>query len=199
MNQSEQESLGSIQTRVSHLEQGLIGISKDMREGFSLITKQIQDQASRFDTERRPQWQAYGLVVTIALAFSGFVWWVNTDRQNAMALQFGKSNDAIATLIAKMDDSKVDVATYNVGAERARETRQNQEKAIDGISAKMVPFEVHKIQWDAQAAANLTLQRQIDELKKGQSDTYSARDVILDLKSRQRELEDMMLRGRATP
>lgn len=199
MNQSEQESLGSIQTRVSHLEQGLVGLSKDVREGFSQIARQsaeqaasfnaqFQSQAARFEQDRRPQWQAYGVMLTGMVILGTLAYWPIREQQTRLE-----------SLIVKMDETKIDATTYAVGAERAKESRQSMEKAVDLINAKMVPFDVHKIQWDAQAAANANLQMQITELKKAQGDTWGARDALMETKSRLRELEDMVLRGRPAP
>ena len=198
MDQDSRQSFDVLDTRLRANERGLTDIQSAMRTGFSDITGQITAQYNKFEQamaaqgsrfeqqvagqnaliekQREPKFQIYAIIIPMVIFAVGFVW----------------------AILQTQITSKLSAETFAIATERAKETRLGQEKAIDRINEKMVPFEVHKIQWDAQAAANLTLQRQIDELKKGQSDTYSARDVILDLKSRQRELEDMMLR-RATP
>lgn len=113
MNSAEQESLGSIQTRVSHLEQGLVSLSKDVREGFALLTKQNQDQAARFDQERKPQWQAYGVMLTGMVILGTLAYWPIREQQGRLE-----------TLIVKMDDQKVGKAEFTIVQERGKESRQ---------------------------------------------------------------------------
>ncbi|MDR6953771.1 hypothetical protein J2X65_003134 [Ancylobacter sp. 3268] len=207
MDQDSRQSFDVLDTRLRTTERGLADVQSTMRDGFAELTRQIGAQYTKFEQamsaqgarfeqqisaqnaliEKRsePKLQIYAIIIPMILGAATFVW----------------------AILQTQISSKLNQETFAIATERARETRATQEKAmevlaarqekdIDAIVAKMVPFEVHKIQWDAQAAQNASLQRQVDELKRSSADTYSARDVILRLESRQRELEDLVLRGR---
>lgn len=168
MNQSEQESLGSIQTRVHHLEQGLTTLSRDVRDGFARITEQFQTQATRFEQERKPQWQAYGVMLSGMVILGTLAYWPIREQQARLE-----------TLIAKVDDGSVRRAEFDLTQDRGRETRTQLAADI--------------------ARTGVELQRQIDDLKKSQSDTYSLRDVVIELKQNQKELLERIYGQRPSP
>lgn len=126
MNQSEREDLGSIQTRVHHLEQGLIGLSKDVREGFSRITEQFQAQASRFEQDRRPQWQAYGVMLTGIVVLGTMAYWPIREQQTRLE-----------ALINKMDEGKVSRAEFALTQERGREYRERSTEDLTRTTADL--------------------------------------------------------------
>lgn len=164
MNHAEQESLGALQTRVSHLEQGLVGLAKDVREGFAQSSKQISDLGSRFEQERRPQWQAYGVMLTAIVVLGTMAYWPIREQQNRLE-----------TLILRMDGEKVDRSEFALAQDRGRENRE-------------------RVNSDLKRSED-ELQRQIDELKKASLDTYSLRDVVVELKQNQKEIQELVLRG----
>lgn len=167
MNNAEQESLGALQTRVHHLEQGLVGLSKDVREGFAQSAKQISELGSRFEQDRRPQWQAYGVMITVVVVLGGLVYWPIRE-------QGGRIEAALVAL----NESKISREEFSITQERGKETRER-------ISADMKRGEDD-------------LQRQIDELKRQAVDTYSLRDVVVELKQNQKEIQELVLRGRSS-
>jgi len=166
MNRPEQESLVALQTRVHHLEQGLVGISKDVREGFAQSAKQISELASRFEQDRRPQWQAYGVMVTVVVVLGGLVYWPIREQSYR-----------IEAAVVKMTDDKIGRAEFAATQEQSKETRAHINSDI--------------------TRADAYLQRQLDELKKQAADTYSMRDVLLELKQNQKELQGVAQRARA--
>jgi len=165
MNQSEQESLGSIQTRVHHLEQGLSTLSKDVRDGFARITEQFQGQAARFEQDRRPQWQAYGVMLSGMVILGTLAYWPIREQQGRLE-----------ALIVKIEERKIDRYEFAIVQDRGKETRE-------------------RLYADIQRGTS-ELQRQIDELKKQSLDTYSLRDVVVELKQNQKEIQELVLRGR---
>lgn len=176
MNQTEEAAFGSLQTRVLHVEQSMATLSRDMRDGFALVGKQITEQSERFSQSQKPQWQAYSVVLTIALAFASFIWWVNTDRQNNLAALSSKADETLAATISKLADDKIGRSEFVLTQDRGKETRER-------INADIL-------------RGDSELQRQIDELKKQAMDTYSLRDVVVELKQNQKEMQEMVLRGR---
>jgi len=168
MNISEQESLGSLQTRVHHLETSLTSLSKDVREGFARITEQFQAQASRFEQDRRPQWQAYGVMLTGIVVLGTMAYWPIREQQTRLE-----------TLILKMDEGKVSREEFVLTQERGKEYRERSGSDLTRVTAEM--------------------QRQLDDLKRAAGETYSLRDVVVELKQNQKEIQDMVLRGRPSP
>jgi len=160
------QDLGSIMTRVHHLERGLASLSQDMRDGFANVTKQIEGS-------RQPPYQLWGIMVTVMIGLASFVWWVVTDRQNTSAEQTANALKHVSELIRDIDQNMVSQKEFTLTTERGREYRVQVAENI--------------------AAMRADLQRQIDEIKKSQGDTYTVRDAIMEIKSRQRELEETIL------
>jgi len=167
MNASEQESIGAIQTRVHHLEQGLAGLSKDVRDGFAQSAKQFADFVARSEQDRRPQWQAYGVMITVIVVLGGLVYWPIREQGSRIEM-------ALVTL----NESKISRDEFAITQDRGKETRER-------ITADMKRGEDD-------------LQRQIDELKRQAVDTYSLRDVVVELKQNQKEIQELVLRGRGS-
>lgn len=207
MDHDSKQSFEVLDTRVRAAEREMHEIRSTMRTGFSELNQVISAQYSKFETlvnqqtsrfetqidnqnsliekQREPKFQIYAVIIPIVLCAAGFVW----------------------AILQSQITGKLNSETYYIAAERAKESRATTDASIAKITDKMVPFDVHRIQWDANAAAlsNLResivvlradMQRQIDEVKRQQGDTYTARDVILRLETRQRELEDIIIRGR---
>lgn len=165
MNQTEEAAFGSLQTRVLHVEQSMATMSKDMREGFALVGKQIADQSERFGQSQRPQWQAYGVMVTVVVVLGGLVYWPIRE-------QGGRIEDALI----KIADDKVGRQEWVITQDRGKETRDRLNSDIN--------------------RGDEDLQRQIDELKRAAGETYSLRDVVVELKQNQKEIQELVLRGR---
>jgi len=163
MNQTEEAAFGSLQTRVLHVEQSMAALSKDMRDGFALVGKQIAEQSDRFGQSQKPQWQAYGVMVTVVVVLGGLIYWPIREQ-----------GDRIETAIIKIADDKVGRAEWLVTQDRGKETR-------DRLNADIL-------------RGDADLQRQLDELKKQAMDTYSLRDVVVELKQNQKEMQEMVLR-----
>lgn len=179
MNQSEEAAFGSLQTRVLHVEQSLAALGKDMREGFaqnarqvadiaSRFQEQVQAQATRFEQERKPQWQAYGVMLTGIVVLGTMAYWPIREQQTRLE-----------ALVIKMDEGKVSREEFALTQERGKEYRERSTSDL-----KQAVIEV---------------QRQIDDLKKQAGETYSLRDVVVELKQNQKEMQEMVLRGRAAP
>lgn len=67
---------------------------------------------------------------------------------------------------------------------RGIEDRSRMEGAIKDIRDGLVPRAEHERVWRNTDQQLAQIQKQIDELKQGQASTYSARDVILDMRER---------------
>jgi hypothetical protein len=72
---------------------------------------------------------------------------------------------------------------------RGAEDRQRMENAIKEVRDAQVPREELSRVWQSDDQQKATLQKQIDELKQAQANTYSARDLLLDMRERQDRLE----------
>ncbi|WP_309567051.1 hypothetical protein [Methylobacillus flagellatus] len=148
-----------------HVEQSMATLSRDMRDGFALVGKQITEQSERFSQSQKPQWQAYGVMVTVVVVLGGLVYWPIREQ-----------GARIETALYQIDKDKLDRTEFVTAQERGKETRER-------INADIL-------------RGDIELQRQIDELKKQAMDTYSLRDVVVELKQNQKEMQEMVLRGR---
>lgn len=155
-----EHDFGAIQTRVRHLETGLDALATQVRTGFDAISQQLQ-------SDRRPQWQAYGVMLTAMVTLAALVWWPISDKQS-------RFEDALKDF----SKSAVSRSEFDLVQERGKEVRAQINTDIKDVEEG--------------------LQRQIDEIRKTAGDTFTVRDALMEMKSRQRELEDMILK-RAGP
>jgi hypothetical protein len=69
------ENFGQLRQQVIGLEQGhadlrrdLQNVAQNMSDGFSAIS-------AKLDNKTTPQWQAYGLIITVLIALGGALYW----------------------------------------------------------------------------------------------------------------------------
>ena len=82
---------------------------------------------------------------------------------------------------------------------RSAEDRQRLEASISSVREAQVPRAELERVWTSEDQRLAQMQKQIDELKQGQSNTYSARDLLLDMRERQDRLERQIYGVARTP
>ena len=72
---------------------------------------------------------------------------------------------------------------------RSAENRQRLEASTSSVREAQAPRAELERVWTSEDQRLAQMQKQIDELKQGQANTYSARDLLLDMRERQDQIE----------
>lgn len=188
-----EQDIGSLATRTAHLERGFTELTTQVREGFASVGKQIE-------ASRTPSYQLYAILVPIILTLCGFVWFVVTDRQNAIALQFAESVKANATVIDKLADRQevfketiVSKSEFAIASERSKEFRDRINEIMRDMNDRYVPRGEWNERTKTMDSALLDHNRRAEELRQDlqslSSSLGSGKDTIEDLRERLKNIE----------
>ena len=165
-NQSEETRLATLTQRVTNIEQSISNLA---------------NQFSNFINKAGEQKPPYGLWLTaIGLLFGLGQYW--------SSLQL----DPIKTSLDRMAESVANTVqkdVYDQNRDRSWNDTNVRFGKLEAQIGAMVPRAEHETHWDSENQRFNDQQRQIDEIKSSQANTYSARDIILDLKENQQRLE----------
>jgi hypothetical protein len=184
--------------RVTNLGRRQSDLESEMRTGF----KQMEAAVGALATEMRssvaalatnmaernkPQWQAIAVALSFCTVVGGLVYWPIQNSQTDMKV-------AMTAIVDKM----VSRQEMDWRQARGQEDRARTDQAVADLRAAQVPRTELERVWHTDDLVNAQLQKQIDELKANQSQTYSARDLLLDMRERQDRLERQLYQ-RASP
>jgi hypothetical protein len=155
--------------RVDNQGRRINDLESKMDRGFTLIGSQITSLADDMRKSGRTEWPVitgFAAVTITILGGLGF-----------LALQPIKDNLAEFKM------------TYAQNRDRGWQDQNVRFGKLENEIGAMVPRAEHETHWDSENQRFNDQQRQIDEIKSSQANTYSARDIILDLKENQQRLE----------
>lgn len=161
----------------TQMEAALSSIANETRSSIAALSQSINER-------NKPQWQALGVALTFCIALGGLAYWpINAAT--------GDLKVAVGAILAKMD-TMVTQKDLEYRQARSVEDRARTDAAVADLREKQVPREEHQTHWASEAQVDAALQKQIDELRANQAQTYSARDIILELQESQKRLEREM-------
>ena len=175
--------------RVTNLGRRQTDLEAEMRAGFkqmesamSAVAAEMRNSVAALSTNiaerNKPQWQAMGVVLTFCAMLGGLAYWpINSATTDLKA--------AVTTISANMVTQK----EMEWRTARGSEDRLRTEAAIADLRESQVPRQEMERVWQSDDQQKAALQKQIDELKQAQANTYSARDLLLDMRERQDRLE----------
>ncbi|KQS86927.1 hypothetical protein [Rhizobium sp. Leaf383] len=170
--------------RVTNLGRRQTDLETEMRSGFKQMESAVSSLAnetrnsiaslsSNIAERNKPQWQAIAVALSFCTIVGGLVYWPIKDDT-------GSVKASILLITERMVTQK----EMEWRTARGVEDRSRIEAAVKDIRDGLVPRAEHERVWQSQDQQMAQIQKQIDELKAGQASTYSARDVILDLRER---------------
>lgn len=202
----ENASQAQLGERVTNLGRRQSDLESEMRSGFKQVESSISSLANEtrnaiasvsasIAERNKPQWQALGVALTFATVLGGLAYMpireATTDLKSSVSTLADR-----ALSVGAFQDFK---ATYENNRIVSRTEYIDKFGAVNisigKINDQLVPRAELERVWVSEDQQRAQMQKQIDELKQGQASTYSARDVILDM----RERLDRMERARLGP
>lgn len=168
------------------------------------LANQIQNLSNKMQEGTRTPW---GILIAAAVFLLGFVAAIGglayspiLSTTSRLESALDKQNDRLTSAIASLAERVVTREELDARTLQIAEDRQRVETWVRALQGDVFPKEVHLQRWeridaDAANAARLSeardnnLQREIDVLQKQLGDTYTARDALLDLRTRLDTLE----------
>ncbi|WP_245425841.1 hypothetical protein [Rhizobium sp. J15] len=157
------------------MESAMGAVAAEMRNSVAALSATIAER-------NKPQWQAMGVVLTFCAMLGGLAYWpINSATTDLKS--------AVAVILEKMVTQK----EMEWRTARGAEDRKRTDDAIADLRSSQVPRQELERVWTSDDQQKAALQKQIDELKQAQSNTYNARDFMLDLRERQDRMERQLL------
>lgn len=185
--------------RVENQGKDIVDLRSNMNTGFQTINANLSALSNELRSSSKTQWPviwaAAGVCFTILATGGAFFYNSLSKGQDRLDVAISDvSKDAVS--VSAFQDFRT---TYENNRVVSRtdyiDKFNNLNTQIDTIRKDQVPRAEHERVWASQDQQLAQMQKQIDELKAGQASTYSARDVILDL----RERVDRVERSRTPP
>lgn len=189
--------------RVDNLSDDVHGIQLEMRGMRTELFGAINSLAAKQEAAGSPNWQAYGVLVSVIVALGALTYWpINsatgdlkaavTSLADKVVLQKQYDADSILTR-AERANLRADITT--VAQTYIQQQRYNSDMAkvnqqFHDMTENLVSRKEHEQKWNQFDALHLdlkkdveiqvtNLQRQIDQLAAKEAQTYTTRDALL--------------------
>jgi signal transduction histidine kinase len=163
------------------METGMAAIAHEMRTSVAALSTNIAER-------NKPQWQALGVALSFCTILGGLAYW-----------PINSATGDLKMAVASINENMVTKSEMEWRTQRGAEDRKRSEEAIASLRESQVPRQELERVWQSDDQQKAALQKQIDELKSSQSSTYSARDLLLDMRERQDRLERQIYGVARTP
>lgn len=180
----------------------------------STLRSEMADAQVQAAKSRIPQWQVIASVLAscggMGVLIVGALWTAGispikeaiekqTTTVDRLVERVSADKDRARDLFVTRDDMEYRLTVS--GKRRDEQYLELKEKVAElekrarEDAAKIVPRGEHERVWQSEAAADLALQRQIDDIKQAQGSTYGVRDVIQRLEKQVEDLRDQARRA----
>ena len=184
-SQSDREELGILRTRMVAFEKDLQDLGNAIQQQFSGISSTIASLSTKLDERAKIPWPALGVMLTFLTIIGGLVWWPVREGQARTEAALLEQ----ARIIAEINKDKVSARELDSRAARTQTDLSRLREDIQAVDRVTVPRGEHEEKWRGHDRQVESLQRQIDDLKKFNTDLVSARDFLKNLDDRMRALE----------
>lgn len=185
--------------RVTNLGRRQTDMESEMRAGFkqtesaaSALAAEFRNSIASLSTSlaerNRPQWAAIAVAISFCTVIGG-----------VLAYPVMSATGDLKITVSSISDKMVTQAEMKWRTDRGLEDRARTDAAIKDIRDALVPSQELERVWQSEDQQHAQMQKQIDELKQGQANTYSARDLLLDMRERQDRLERQLYSTRPPP
>jgi hypothetical protein len=179
--------------RVENQGKDIVDLRSNMNTGFQSVNAAIGTLSNELRSNSKTQWPviwaAAGVCFTVLATGGAFFY-----------SSLSKGQDRLDTNISEVSKDSVSVSAFQdfrATYDNNRVVSRNEyidkfgqmNVAIGKINDQLVPRAELERVWQSDDMQKAQLQKQIDELKQGQASTYSARDILLDLKENQQRLD----------
>lgn len=179
--------------RVEGQGKDIVDLRSNMNTGFQQINANIASLANETRTaianltttigERsKPNIQAYGFMLSVALAVGALAYW-----------PIRESTNYLKTAVLAVSENMVSRQEMDWRAERGAEDRARQEEAIKSIRTEQVPRDELDRVWLSYDQRFSDIQRQIDEGNARFAETYTPGDYLKRMTERMDMLEQRLM------
>lgn len=168
-----------VRSGFKQIDGAMLSLAEEMRRGIAGLTTNMAER-------NRVQWPAIGVAVTFCAVLGGVLAY--------------PVNSAIARLdntLGGISEKMVTRQEMDWRSARGVEDRTRMESAVAQIRTDQVPRAELERVWDGYNQRFVDQQRQIDAMAATNGSTYTPRDALLDLKSKQERIEAEVNRLRA--
>lgn len=197
-------NIGALQQRVHGLEGAQRALSENVSHLATRVETLFAGLSSKIEERSRPQYNllislgVFGLAVILAVG--GLAYAPIRENQSDLKAAASEASKAIAALAnqtafqvnqlsKEMGRDYVSVRELDQRSTRTRAEIDRLNLDINGVQAALVPRGELLERWRAGDQQDQSLQRQIDELKRFNTDLVSAKDFIKNMDDRVRLLE----------
>jgi hypothetical protein len=186
-------SWARLSERVENQGKDIVDLRSNMNTGFQSVNAAIGTLSNELRSNSKTQWPviwaAAGVCFTVLATGGAFFYSSLSKGQDRLDTNISEvSKDAVS--VSAFQDFR---ATYDnnrvVSRNEYIDKFGQMNAAIGKVNDQLVPRAELERVWQSDDAQKAQLQKQIDELKQGQASTYSARDILLDLKENQQRLD----------
>jgi hypothetical protein len=179
--------------RVENQGKDIVDLRSNMNTGFQSVNASLASLSNELRSNSRTQWPviwaAAGVCFAIIVALGSQALSPIKDSIAETKTDI-RDISAVSLSVAAFTDFK---STYEnnriVSRNENIDKFNNLSASIETVRKDQVPRAELERVWASEDLQKAQLQKQIDELKQAQANTYSARDLLLDMRERQDRLE----------
>lgn len=190
--------------RVENQGKDIVDLRSNMNTGFQSVNASIGTLSNELRSNSKTQWPviwaAAGVCFTVLATGGAFFYSSLSKGQDRLDAAIVKQAEVSQAAISKLSEAtQVSLSQINTTmvtqkemewrTARGQEDRARMESSIASVREAQVPRAELERVWTSEDQQRAQMQKQIDELKESQSNTYSARDLLLDMRERQDRLE----------
>lgn len=189
---------GDYAGRLVSVEKDVAGLKEAMTTLSTSVDKGFRDLAGDLKARSTMNWQPISLLAMVLIAFAGWGWALFGSYQARTDAAIAEQKTIAQSFVPRTDlnDRFTVITQRRDDLQRLTDARiERIERDVDGVQKSLVPRGEHDERSASQRQKDEGLQRQIDELRKGQADLNTPRDAFQTMQRRIDELE----RGRRPP
>ncbi|OLP48837.1 hypothetical protein BJF91_17025 [Allorhizobium taibaishanense] len=186
-------SWARLSERVENQGKDIIDLRSNMNTGFQSVQSSINALSNELRSSSKTQWPVIWAAAGVCF---GIIVALGSQALSPIkeAVAETKTDLRVATAnslsVAAFTDFKATYENNRVVSRADLIDKFNQvNMQLDTIRKDQVPRAELERAWQSEDQQRAQMQKQIDELKQGQANTYSARDLMIDLRDRQDRFE----------
>lgn len=191
-------SYARLAERVDNQGKDIVDLRSNMNTGFNNVQAALSSLTNEFRGSTKTQWPVIWSAIGVCFAVLGGLGAAIylPQREDITEVKSSvRENAGQALSVAAFQDFKATYENNRIVSRTENIDKFNQiSERIKIIESTMVPRQELERVWASYDSRLGDHQRQLDELKTQAASIYSARDVLLDLRSRLREIETTIAR-----
>lgn len=173
-----QTEVGTLQGDFTDIKSTIAGFDRKIDAGLAAINAKL-DERGRF------QWGPIGALAGTMVGVVALFWQVSMRPTD--------------TAIQRLETLTSDMSRSFISREEVRTGRERFDRDLKILQDQVVPRGEHAEKWRANDTAFVTVQRQIDDIRKESGATYTLRDKVMDLNKRLDEVNGLLMRSTWAP